>query len=191
MIHPLPLVLTFPHALVFWLVFVWTFLPERTLVKNAKRASDPSLKVLLLTNQVAMVVAFAIAFTLEHGRIGGQWSFWVGTALILAGSLLRRHCFRMLGQSFTGDVQVTQGQVVVNKGAYRFVRHPAYTGGLVMFLGIGLALGNWWSVAAAVTGALIGYGYRIHVEERAMLATLGPRYAEYAAGRKRLIPFLL
>jgi hypothetical protein len=132
----MPLVVTFPHAIVFWLVFLWAFVPERTLVKNAKRASDPSLKVLLLTNQIGMGIAFAIAFTIAHGRIAG-------------------------------------------------------TGGLLMFVGIGLALGNWWSVAAATLGAAIGYSYRIHVEERALLATLGARYAAYAAGRKRLIPFVL
>ena len=186
-----PLVITFPHAVFFWLVFVWAFVPERKLVKNAKGAKDHSLKVLLLTNQLGMVIAFALAFTIEHGRIAGQWPFWTGTALLLAGSLLRRHCFRMLGQSFTGNVQVTDDQIVVNRGAYRFVRHPSYTGGLLMFAGIGLALCNWWSLAAAVLGGVIGYSYRIHVEERALLAALGPRYAEYAAGRKRLIPFLI
>ena len=186
-----PLIVTFPHAIAFWIVFVWGFIPERRLIRNARGSSDPSLKVLLLTNQLGMCLAFLFAFLLKRGHIAGQWAFWTGTSVLLAGCLLRRHCFRMLGESFTGNVQVNDDQVVVNRGAYRFVRHPSYTGGLLMFFGIGLALQNWWSVLVATLAAVIGYSYRIAVEERALLATLGPRYAEYAAGRKRLIPFVI
>jgi len=36
--------------------------------------------------------------------------FWIGMAIMISGSLLRRHCFRMLGESFTGDVRARPDQ---------------------------------------------------------------------------------
>lgn len=185
-----PLIVTFPYAIAFWLAFLWAFAPEQRLVNRSEK-KERSLRVLLVVQAVGMAGAFFIAFAAKAGRMGGQWSLWTGIAVLIAGSLLRRHCFRMLGRFFTGDVRVDTEQVVVDRGAYRWVRHPSYTAGILMFAGIGLALGNWWSFALILTASSIAYGYRIRVEERALLATLGPRYAEYAARRKRLIPFVI
>src|SRR5204863_1372671 len=76
--------------------------------------------------------------------------FVVGLAILIAGSLLRRHCWRMLGSSFTGDVRASADQQVIDRGAYRFLRHPSYTAGIMLNLGVGVALGNWLSVALFV-----------------------------------------
>ena len=56
------------------------------------------------------------------------------------------------------------------------------------FVGIGLALGNWLAVLAAATLPLLGLLLRIHVEEGALLTTLGEPYRAYAKGKKRLFP---
>jgi len=49
--------------------------------------------------------------------------------------LLRRHCFRQLGASFTGDVRATPDQRIVTTGAYAVVRHPSYSAGILMNVG--------------------------------------------------------
>jgi protein-S-isoprenylcysteine O-methyltransferase Ste14 len=81
-------------------------------------------------------------------------------------------------------------QPVITSGPYRFVRHPSYAGIVLVLTGIGITYGNWLSLAALALVPLIGFVYRIHVEEAALAATLGSRYTSYAAGRKRLIPFV-
>jgi protein-S-isoprenylcysteine O-methyltransferase Ste14 len=43
----------------------------------------------------------------------------------------------MLGRYFSPIVGVPEGQAVVDWGPYRFVRHPAYTGLLVIYIGLG------------------------------------------------------
>lgn len=88
-------------------------------------------------------------------------------------------------------VQVHAGQEVVERGAYRWVRHPSYTAGILLFAGIGVALGNWASVAASLAIAVFGYLYRVAVEERALVATLGTVYEEYMKRTRRFIPFVL
>src|SRR5207302_6409826 len=130
---------------------------------------------------LALLFAFAAAFLLPQFTIrrGHAAAFWIGIVVMIAGSLLRRHCFRMLGQYFTGNVQVLPDQRVVERGAYRLVRHPAYTAGMLMFLGMALALGNWLSVAVLFATTLATYLYRVRVEERALLATIGEPYRLY------------
>src|SRR5580704_14582736 len=73
---------------------------------------------------------------------------------------------------------------------YRYIRHPSYSGGLITLAGLGLALGNWAGLLTllACTGA--GYGYRIFVEEAALVAALGEPYREYMRRTRRLIPFV-
>lgn len=112
----------------------------------------------------------------------------VGAAAIVCGSLGRQWAIHTLGRFFTLDVQVGDGQTVVSDGPYRWVRHPSYTADILAFTGIGLALGNWLSLASAASLPLLGLLVRIHVEEEALLTNLGEPYRDFADDRKRLLP---
>jgi protein-S-isoprenylcysteine O-methyltransferase Ste14 len=59
------------------------------------------------------------------------------------GIAIRQWAVMVLGRYFTTNVRVHPGQTVVEEGPYRWVRHPSYTGMLITFVGIGLALWNW------------------------------------------------
>jgi len=73
-------------------------------------------------------------------------------------------------------------------GAYAFVRHPIYSGGILVFGSIPLALSPWALVGAGVL-ALV-WALKAGVEER-FLANRYPAYAEYSARvRFRLVPFV-
>ncbi|HEY8175285.1 MAG TPA: isoprenylcysteine carboxylmethyltransferase family protein [Gemmatimonadaceae bacterium] len=195
-----PLPFLWPYSVVFWTVFFWAFLIEARLVatgvptERQNRSQDAgSVWIVILANYLAMFLAFFYAvrarqFNFTSGRLV---AFWCGIALIIAGSLLRRHCFQILGQYFTAVVQVRANQPVIDVGAYRLLRHPSYTAGLIMFAGIGLALGNWASLVAAVVIPWAAYAYRVRAEERALLATLGEPYRAYMRRTKRFIPYVI
>ena len=190
---------TWPYALVFWIVLIWAFAPEMTLVKRSeprvKEEDSPdagSMRLIIVGNQLGLFSALAISFVAAcafPARMQ-QPLFWSGIALIIGGSLLRRHCWRVLGQHFTGDVRAAADQPVVERGAYRFVRHPSYSGGMLLFIGVALALGSWGSLLIMTIEPAIVYAYRISVEERALASTIGEPYREYMKRRKRLIPFV-
>jgi protein-S-isoprenylcysteine O-methyltransferase Ste14 len=59
-----------------------------------------------------------------------------------------------------------------------------------MFLGIGLALANWISLAVLVGVVSIVYGYRVNVEERALVAVIGDPYRRYMSRTTRFVPLL-
>lgn len=196
-----------PYGLAFWIVYVWVFIPEFRVVFRAQRhmstqRRDPSqaraqdagsMGVIVLGMWVGMGVAFAVAHITRFmfPEPAAFILYWAGVVLLGLASLLRRHCFRVLGEYFTGDVVVRADQVVIDRGAYRFVRHPSYTAGILMFLAIGLALGSWLSTLIAFTSAVAVYVYRVRVEERALVSTLGEPYRAFMRSRKRFIPFII
>jgi protein-S-isoprenylcysteine O-methyltransferase Ste14 len=107
-----------------------------------------------------------------------------------AGLVLRIWAIAVLGKSFRMTVEVDTGQKVVDSGPYRWVRHPSYTGILLLMVGLGLVYGNWPALAILLVlpaGVLI---HRILVEEAVLTKVIGRAYTEYAAHTKRLVPGL-
>jgi len=115
-------------------------------------------------------------------------TFWFGIGLMLAGMTVRAIAIATLRRFFTVQVTIQQSHELVDRGIYRFLRHPSYTGALLSFVGLGFAFGSWLSMAIILVVAAIGFGYRIRVEEAALTAHFGDRYRAYAARTKRLIP---
>ena len=132
------------------------------------------------------------AAQLRFLKIGGMPErntlFWVGLALILIGILIRATAILTLRRFFTVSVTIQESHELIDRGIYSVVRHPSYSGSLVSFLGLGFAFGNWLSLGLVLIGALIGFAYRIRVEEAALTDHFGDRYRTYAARTKRLIP---
>jgi len=190
-----PLVFRFPEAVLFWGVFIWAFVPEIRLICRAAAVPSGShdagtMRLIVVLNQIAMIAAFAVSFLpwliIPFPRV----ALYGGTGLIVAGSLLRRYCIRTLGKYFTGTITVNADQPVIDQGPYRWIRHPSYTGGIAMFLGVGIACGNWLSVALLFLEPCYAYSRRVKAEEKAMLATIGEPYRSYMARTKRFIPFI-
>ena len=195
--RPLPFV--WPYGLLFWAAFVWAFSPEFRIVRQAQkpasRADSPdagSVRAIILGMGVATILAFPLAWVraLRLPAALQTAAFVIGIATLVAGSLLRRHCWRQLGTSFTGDVRAAADQPIVTTGAYALVRHPSYSAGILMNAGIGVALGSWGSTAVLVLVSVAVYSYRIAVEERALLAVVGEPYREFMRTRRRLIPYI-
>jgi protein-S-isoprenylcysteine O-methyltransferase Ste14 len=86
-------------------------------------------------------------------------------------------------------VDVVKGQSVVSTGPYAIIRHPMYTGAILVFLGAPLALGSWWGLLLMPI-VIGGFAWRLLDEERYLRKNL-TGYAEYMlAVRYRLIPYI-
>ncbi|MEN6327082.1 MAG: isoprenylcysteine carboxylmethyltransferase family protein [Syntrophomonas sp.] len=87
----------------------------------------------------------------------------------------------------SANLQVEENQQIISTGPYGVIRHPMYTGLLMMILFAPLALGSYWAVLPAllyVPWTVI----RIKNEEEMLLRDL-PGYREYCSRIKyRLIP---
>ena len=139
-----------------------------------------------------MAIDFSLSFLLPQAEILWRRNsvFSAGILLMLTGIAFRWYSARILGRYFTFDVAIHAGHAVIETGPYRYLRHPSYTGALVTLVWFGLALGNWAGLAAFFCCMAFAYGYRIPVEEAALVAGIGEPYRQYMSRTWRLVPFL-
>ncbi|KAL7276378.1 hypothetical protein RUND412_000647 [Rhizina undulata] len=130
---------------------------------------------------------------------------YVGLALAISGSILRLLCFRQLGVSFTFNLSVPKNGLV-KTGAYKYVRHPAYTGIIAVVVGMALAeMGptsaascfftrstDWWVFVGWLAfhgGMTVAFlGKRVREEEKTLKETFGKEWEVYAGETKKFIP---
>ncbi len=114
----------------------------------------------------------------------------VGIGLIAAGYALRLYAMATLKRAFSFALRVENDQAVVTTGPYRYVRHPSYTGGLVVLVGLGVLSGETAVIVLLGLGMMVMFLTRIRREE-SILRHL-PAYPEYCTRtRYRLIPGIL
>jgi len=118
------------------------------------------------------------------------WMQIAGLVLILAAVALRVWTRAHLRGLYSGHVEVQVGHRLVQSGPYRFVRHPGYTGFLLMTLGVAIGYSSLIGLAAVPVLLLPGLAYRMKVEERLLIEQFGEEYRAYALKTRKLIPFV-
>jgi len=142
----------------------------------------------VITVALILAISFSVYFRLKNiCTLTGLFQ-WLGLVFMVAGSALRQWALIHLGRFFSRSVQIEAGHRVITTGPYRWIRHPAYTGMIMIYIGMIMALGTWLGAlitSALVTGSLL---YRIRVEEQALLTALGNEYREYIKNTWKLFP---
>jgi protein-S-isoprenylcysteine O-methyltransferase Ste14 len=87
-------------------------------------------------------------------------------------------------------VGIQAGHRLVQSGPYRLVRHPGYTGFLLMALGMAVGYSSWIALAAIPLLLLPGLAYRMRVEERLLAEEFRDDYWAYTRRAKKLIPWI-
>jgi protein-S-isoprenylcysteine O-methyltransferase Ste14 len=163
---------------------------ERRLKAGPKAEKEVGQKIVQTIASIVFLGDFVIpAFDHRYGWSSVPvWASLAGDLMMVLGFVIVFRVFQ--ANSFTsGIIEVAEDQRVISTGPYALVRHPMYTGGLIMLFGIPLALGSWWGMLINVpmTAAIL---WRLLDEERFLLRNL-PGYAEYRETVKyRLLPLV-
>ena len=176
-----------------WIAFeIWLVVRDRIQGKGKATNDRGTLYLNFISIAVGMTSAGITNGISKFFFPGGRTEtvFWAGIALMLAGLALRVWSVLTLGKSFRTTVETHENQQVIRRGPYRLIRHPSYSGLLAMCLGYGVAVQNWLSLLLAVGLPLIALLYRIHIEEAALVISLGPEYRLYRGQTKKLIPWI-
>ena len=88
------------------------------------------------------------------------------------------------------DVTIEKDHELVERGPFRMVRHPSYTGVLLAFVGLALTLDNWAALLVILLPISMAFIHRMNVEENALSDALGRQYTDYMRRTKRLVPFI-
>lgn len=153
-------------------------------------SGDPETRRLIGLLGLAGILAMLSAWLVDSlAWPGDRWTWLaLGLVLICSGCALRYWAILTLGRFFRFVITVQNDHRVIRSGPYRLVRHPAYTGVILIQLGVGIALANSLSLLIFLTIPMFGFIPRIQREELALTADLGAEYQAYAATTKRLIP---
>jgi protein-S-isoprenylcysteine O-methyltransferase Ste14 len=189
-----PYVLTGPN-IPFWVLFglfalgEWATQLRSRLNQNGTRTDRGGVVMVNVCVVGGQILGFGLAWWHRAEFAVGVWPlFGVGLVLMTIGIFVRQWSIITLGRLFTVDVRVHSAQSVVDRGPYRWVRHPSYAGLIIFNAGLGLALSNWAALAMVLVLPTIGLVTRIRSEERALFAQLGDEYRRFADTRRRLVP---
>ena len=118
------------------------------------------------------------------------WTRWTGVVLGVLAVPSVHWVLTSLGTNVSETVLTKQDHRLVTVGPYRWMRHPLYTVGITLFVGIGLMAANWfillWAVIALVAMRLVV----IPREEAHLEAAFGEEYRRYRSATGSLLPSL-
>ncbi len=156
---------------------------------KAKGLDRSSLRVLWLTITLSLIVSTYLGSRgigrIHHATLAISVC---GLALILLGLVVRWIAILTLRKHFTVNVDIGESHKLVVTGIYRFVRHPAYLGSLLSFLGLGITFASWLCMLVVFVPIFFAFAYRIRVEEKALREHFGDQYEQYCRTTRRLLP---
>lgn len=173
--------------------YLWKKDPELLERRTAAGPGAEKEKTQKVIQAIASVffLAFLIVPSLDH-RFG--WSK-VPVYFVVLGDVLVALGYFFIFLVFKENtfaaaiIKVSADQRVITTGPYRLVRHPMYSGALLMLLGTPLALGSWWALPIFIPFLLIII-WRL-LEEEKFLSDKLPGYKEYCIKvRYRLVPLI-
>jgi protein-S-isoprenylcysteine O-methyltransferase Ste14 len=180
-----------------WQILFYGWTASEILIAVATRTGKSGGKVRDRGSMVLMWVAIVLSITaaefIGHTAAATMWggAHWLKTAavaVLIAGIVLRWTAILSLGKAFSANVAIRHAQTVYRSGLYRFVRHPSYTGLLVVFLAVALHERSWLAAVVVLAPTTAAVLYRIHIEEAALHQAFGAEYASYSKATWRLIP---
>lgn len=163
----------------------------RRRMRAGPRAEGRTVQKVLITLLFATSMG-VMAFSAFDHRMGWSpvpvWVNVIGDVMIAVG--LSSALLVVVQNSYAAaTIAVEQGQTLTSDGLYGLVRHPMYSGSLIMMFGIPLALGSYWGLLIVLAGVVV-LVLRILDEEK-LLATELAGYREYSRQvRYRLIPYV-
>jgi protein-S-isoprenylcysteine O-methyltransferase Ste14 len=119
---------------------------------------------------------------------GAGWVKKASVAILVAGVAVRWTAIVSLGRAFSVNVAIHEGQRLYRKRLFAAVRHPSYTGMLIIFAAIGVRTMSWIGLGMILLPSFAALLYRIHVEEEALTEAFGEQYLVYSRTAKRFVP---
>lgn len=154
-------------------------------------------RVILLRVAIALpLFASVVAFVLHPRWMAWSelnlplWQRWVGAVLGGLAIPAAWWVFRSLGRNVSETVLTKNDHELVTSGPYRWLRHPLYSTGGMLFIGVGLMAANWFILLFAVLAVVLTRLIAIPLEERALLSKFGDEYRTYMRRTGRMVPRL-
>lgn len=171
----------------YWLVSA--FRAKKGTSGNFKQFVAVRAGILVLVVVVALLRRRAPHFSLVTLNVASEQVRVVGLILFLLGLALALSARYVLGRNWGMPMTQKEEPELVASGPYRYVRHPIYSGILLMALGSAIDVNNYWMIVFVV--AAVYFVHSALTEERLMAQQFPEAYPPYKSKTKMLIPFIL
>lgn len=122
----------------------------------------------------------------EHTNLVGI----IGLVISVIGAIIACTSRYLLGKNWSLSVQKKENHQLIQDGIYKIVRHPIYTGLLLLFIGNAIIVGDYRAIIAVLI-VFVSLWLKLKKEEKLLTETFGAKYTEYKNQTKALIPYLL
>lgn len=171
-----------------WVVFSLYWEYAATNAAAAKKSeSDWSRAVHVTLTNLALVLAMAPIRGFGRFLPVSVAIMSVGLAIEAAGVAVAIWARRHLGRNWSGRISITVDHELVRSGPYRWLRHPIYTGLLLMYLGVALVTGEKLALVGLAMG-VFAYWRKIRLEEANLDLAFGAGYQAYRRETWALVP---
>lgn len=122
----------------------------------------------------------------KHSNVTGI----TGLLLSISGAVMACLARHSLGNNWSLSVQQKKNHELIQNGLYKIVRHPIYSGLLLLFTGNAIIVGDYRGIIA-VGIVLISFWFKLMKEEKILISIFGDQYIRYKHKTKAIIPFIL
>jgi protein-S-isoprenylcysteine O-methyltransferase Ste14 len=179
---------------VVWIAFLIFWRIKAANTKSTQRlepAASGILRLLIILVAIVLLSTTWIPLPWLYRPVwrAGFWPFWLGAAVTVSGLLFAVWAREHLGRNWSSQVSIKQDHELITTGPYAVVRHPIYTGILVGFLGLAIALSEVRGFVVFVLFFLVFWA-KLSKEEQWMRSQFGETYAKYVHRTAALVPYL-
>lgn len=180
-------------------IFIWSICPlseillnllTRSGKKDKKGQDKETLRIIWITISIAMAAGSIVHAYSPAPIINSMIIPYIGLGLIVFGMVFRFSAIWSLGKMFTVDVTIRENHKIKKDGLYKILRHPAYSGMILSFIGFGFSVNNWISLLIVAIPVISVMIFRIKTEEKMLLKQFGDEYSNYMKATYRLLPWI-
>ncbi|RQD77109.1 MAG: isoprenylcysteine carboxylmethyltransferase family protein [Candidatus Syntrophonatronum acetioxidans] len=178
-------------TLLWWFEFIIFNKPSAKGEKTSKKG-HPSFNLILAAILFSLAVSLTLYF-FNQGNLQNSMALYIrhtGIFIYGLGLMIRYWALILLGSYFNRYIDVKEGQELISSGPYKILRHPSYTGLLLLNTGLHFFIGNLPGILFSIIIIFTALQVRIREEESAMEELLGERYKRWNRSRKRLFPWI-
>jgi protein-S-isoprenylcysteine O-methyltransferase Ste14 len=178
-----------------WILFLLYWQIKAFKTKTTQRlepAASRILRVFIFLIAIALLSTSSIPLPWLYIQLWpvGIWPFWLGAAVSIAGLLFAVWAREHLGRNWSRSVTIKKDHELITTGPYAIVRHPIYTGILIGFIGMAIAISQVRGFIVFVL-IFVAFWMKFRLEEQWMRSQFGETYATYARHTAALVPYIL
>lgn len=158
-------------------------------IHTTERADKFLFPAITIVTLCALTISFWDFIVLQQSAYKFGWLDVIGLALFGPGIIIYLAARLALKKFFSKRLNLIEGHKLVTHGVYKYVRHPSYTGSILLWLGFTLLLNSILGFIVMLPSVILVL-IRITFEEKMLIRAFGQQYIDFMKRTKKLIPYV-